>query len=1002
MQNDNLIKELVEKINIISRQSSLKETCELASKHIVELFNLDYAVISLFDFMKREIVSNAEYYYVRPDKDMGLQHPGNWVNDSKYLEVDKDIVVEVFRQKRIVKVIGRHVFDTYAEDLPFENAITFDSLNGKIFEEAGHEKLARIYLPIVHRKLKQGEKNIDFSLGVIEVGLKESEDGEFSTDDIVEAEKNFNSCFYSNHKEIKDLEHVLQLYTDNFAQSCYYFIVDEEANKLAQCFIKLRNEPLNNNSQNYRRYATNVVKELTKLLNIEWGVISFKTFENSYINYLDKATFFSDDKMVSYLIPEILRNRESLNVESMVEYVCNISKAPYFSDDINRPGERYLEAIKFPEAVFSEMVVPIFHEEELVGVVDLYSVKQGYFNTIIAEIVNQAMETFAYYYMAKNRQNAYNVLIRPTGAWYSTGEVYSQLIGLLAEYYNTGNISLWVRNQTSGEEVSFSLYGGTPATSDFHLNFPFKEGCVKKIQNTGDFPEVDVHTNFEKEGIFFNYCRESRFKFYLSVCIKFNRKPELFVNIFSRLDSLKDSEPGDIVQQEYLAQHYEFLTQIATKVSMTLQNVRITEALKNMSDPLTHDPSLDQSPVEIYRRIVKSAQRATGADIVCLFPFNKKQNEIKRKDVISSDDKDNVDEGKAFFANAIFKDVNSETGLYFFDSDEEAVEFIAPSVSPDEASNTNGTYRQINKIKSTCVVRMLFGNKPVGVIFFNYKTEQELKTNIPLQQIILFFSSFAANHIYLKEELDHIKKEVQGLNDLYAKVVPLATRSNFFILVEGMSHIIKNAYAGITDDFDFVIDFLQGKSKRMFDDRRQKIQRAIDLVEGVLTILKFRDEKSSKTYVDIPKIIQATIRFFKISRDSEIEYTFVADRNIPDLLCEEAEFAMIIYNLVYNSITAITKAERAKGRIHLEVSYADDKENCFIIIEDNGIGIKHEDDELIYSAEWSTKDKGTGLGLYYIKKTLESYGGTINHQSDSRNYTKFILMIPVYNKYVDK
>lgn len=1000
MQIDYLIKELVEKINIIARQKSLKETCQLANKHIVELFDLDYAVISLFDFMKREIVSNEEYYYVKPGKDMGRQHPENWITASKYVETSTDIVFQVFRQKRIVKVIGRHVFDNYkSDDDSTADPITFKSLNGDIYKNAQHEKLARFYLPIVHRKLKQGDNIIDFSLGVIEVALKEKFEGQFSTFERDEAEKNFNLVLHEKFPEIRELEHLLQLYTDNFAQSCYYFIVEEEAKRLAFEFTSLRSGSENSPDDEYRRYATDVIKRLTNLLNIEWGIISFKTFENSYINYLDKATFFSNVEMQGYLIPEILENRENIPDDSMVEYVCNISHAPYFSDDVTRPGERYLEAIKFPHPVFSEMVVPIFYEEDLVGVVDLYSVKKGYFNTIIADIVNRAMETFAYFYMAKKRQYAYNVLIRPTGAWNSSEEVYSQLIKLLSDFYHTGNVALWVKNEAFVNELNFNLYKGTEGTSNFLKKYPFKIGETKPINNPGKLREIDVQTEFNETREIFRFCKENGFRYYLSVCIRFNNKPTLLVNVFSKQKVLNDSVRGDQIQQEYLTQQYEFLTQIATKVSMTLQNVKIIESLKSMSDPIAQDLSLELSPVETYRKIVKSAQMATGADIVCLFPYNKQQKEIKRKDVISSDDKIDTRDEKAVFADIIYNDKHNVSGLYFFDTDQEMLDFLDLAPYSDHVSSFQENYRTTNNIKSTCIVRLEFGNKPVGVIFFNYTTEQKLRKNITLQQIILFFSSFAANHIYLNVELEYIRKEIKGLNELHDKVVPLATRSNFFILVEGMSHIIKNAYAGITDDFDFLLLHLTGKPKRIIEEKRQKFEKAIELVEGVLTILKFRDGETKKVYVDIPKIIQATIKFFRISRNSEVEYTFIADEDIPDLLCEEAEFAMIIYNLVYNSLTAISKVDRVKGKIHLEAKCNHDNGNCIITIEDNGIGIKHENDELIYTPEWSTKDKGTGLGLYYIRKTLETYGGTITHKSDSSTYTKFTLTIPIFNKY---
>ena len=144
-------------------------------------------------------------------------------------------------------------------------------------------------------------------------------------------------------------------------------------------------------------------------------------------------------------------------------------------------------------------------------------------------------------------------------------------------------------------------------------------------------------------------------------------------------------------------------------------------------------------------------------------------------------------------------------------------------------------------------------------------------------------------------------------------------------------------------------------------------------------------------YVDISKIVKATINFFQI-RHGYIEYKIQMDPDVTDLHCYKAEFAMIIYNLIFNAITAIYEAGRSDGLITIRVMRV--KGNNVILIEDNGAGIKHEHDEKIYEPQFSTKKKGTGLGLYYIRKTLESYNGTIAHSSVVNKGTAFTLTIP--------
>ena len=63
-------------------------------------------------------------------------------------------------------------------------------------------------------------------------------------------------------------------------------------------------------------------------------------------------------------------------------------------------------------------------------------------------------------------------------------------------------------------------------------------------------------------------------------------------------------------------------------------------------------------------------------------------------------------------------------------------------------------------------------------------------------------------------------------------------------------------------------------------------------------------------------------------------------------------------------------------------------------MRDNGPGI--EDDTLnnIFDPFYTTKDKGTGLGLALTKKTAELHGGRIETQTRPGEGTEFILFFP--------
>lgn len=85
----------------------------------------------------------------------------------------------------------------------------------------------------------------------------------------------------------------------------------------------------------------------------------------------------------------------------------------------------------------------------------------------------------------------------------------------------------------------------------------------------------------------------------------------------------------------------------------------------------------------------------------------------------------------------------------------------------------------------------------------------------------------------------------------------------------------------------------------------------------------------------------------------------------------------IMINILLNSVQAI---ETAEGKVEI-LSYKD-SDNVVIKVSDNGIGIKPEDMKNIFKPFFTTKEKGTGLGLPLVKKYINQLGGKIEIESE--------------------
>ena len=76
----------------------------------------------------------------------------------------------------------------------------------------------------------------------------------------------------------------------------------------------------------------------------------------------------------------------------------------------------------------------------------------------------------------------------------------------------------------------------------------------------------------------------------------------------------------------------------------------------------------------------------------------------------------------------------------------------------------------------------------------------------------------------------------------------------------------------------------------------------------------------------------------------------------------------------------------------MEGSVAD--EMAKVVVSDTGVGISEENLSKVFQPLFTTKAKGTGLGLAVCKKIVEAHGGEISVSSKENVGTSFTLLIP--------
>ncbi|MCD6294342.1 MAG: ATP-binding protein [Deltaproteobacteria bacterium] len=101
----------------------------------------------------------------------------------------------------------------------------------------------------------------------------------------------------------------------------------------------------------------------------------------------------------------------------------------------------------------------------------------------------------------------------------------------------------------------------------------------------------------------------------------------------------------------------------------------------------------------------------------------------------------------------------------------------------------------------------------------------------------------------------------------------------------------------------------------------------------------------------------------------------------------------VLINIVKNAMESIT----GSGTVTI-LMRSIEKDKVVISISDTGTGLAEDDVDKIFNLDFTTKEKGLGLGLALAHEIIQAHGGEIRVQSAPGVGTTFEIVLPVAGK----
>ncbi|MFC8150266.1 ATP-binding protein [Bacillus paralicheniformis] len=207
-------------------------------------------------------------------------------------------------------------------------------------------------------------------------------------------------------------------------------------------------------------------------------------------------------------------------------------------------------------------------------------------------------------------------------------------------------------------------------------------------------------------------------------------------------------------------------------------------------------------------------------------------------------------------------------------------------------------------------------------------------------------------------------------------------------LAAGIAHEIRNPLTSLKGFLQLMI-----QSKKYQKDYAEVMMSEFIRLEAIINEFLVLAKTKSTTFdpVQVNSIVEDVCMVLEsqaVLNNVRIEKQLSGD--LPEILAVSNELKQVFLNILKNAIEAM---EDAEGFITIRSYY--EKDSVFITFEDQGKGISKDVLEKLGEPFYTTKEKGTGLGLMVTFKIIENHGGSIHFESEEGKGTTVKLKLPI-------
>ncbi len=235
-----------------------------------------------------------------------------------------------------------------------------------------------------------------------------------------------------------------------------------------------------------------------------------------------------------------------------------------------------------------------------------------------------------------------------------------------------------------------------------------------------------------------------------------------------------------------------------------------------------------------------------------------------------------------------------------------------------------------------------------------------------------------------------IFQDLTQLRAMEARVQRSERLADLGQVAAGLAHELRNPLASMAGSIELLkaAPGLREPDARLMDIVLREAGRLEQLVAAFLAFS--RPAPPRRERVELDRVLAETLEVF--ANDPAAARVRVERALAPaSAWCDPGQLRQVFWNLLSNAAQAAGAGD-AQGTVR--VACGPDGEAARFVVEDDGPGIAPGDLPQLFTPFFTTKERGTGLGLATVQRIVDAHGGSVTVESSPGRGARFVVRLP--------